>query len=101
MTARSRLLGAMTGFLTLMGTAYAQPNPQGMTTAPPTVSSGQPGTTGVGGGEPQVIDHTTGTPRPSHSDSGRTTNEGSPGSESTPGSAGQGNVHEPNPGAAK
>jgi hypothetical protein len=102
MPAEPKLLAAMTGILMLTGTAYAQPNPQaGTSTAAPAASSGEPSTVGAGGGEWQVIDHTAGPGRPSHADPGRTTNEGSPGSESTPGSAGQGNVHEPDPGAPK
>jgi hypothetical protein len=101
MPAGLKLLAAMAGILTVVGTANAQPNPQpGTSPAAPAGSSSQPGTGGLGG-EPQVIDHTTGSARPSHADPGRTTNEGSPGSEATPGSAGQGNVHEPHPGAPK
>jgi hypothetical protein len=102
MPAGPKLLAAMAGILTVMGTANAQPNAQpGTSTAAPAESSSRPATVGLGGGEPQVIDHTAGPARPNHADPGRTTNEGSPGSESTPGSAGQGNVHEPNPGAPK
>jgi hypothetical protein len=102
MPAGLKLFAAMAGILTVMGTANAQPNPQpGTSTAAPAGSSSRPGTVGLGSEEPQVIDHTIGPARPSHADPGRTTNEGSPGSESTPGSAGQGNVHEPNPGTPK
>jgi hypothetical protein len=101
MPAGLKLLAAMAGILMAMGTANAQPNPQpGTSTAAPAGPSSQPGTVGLGG-EPQVIDHTAGPARPSHADPGRTTNEGAPGSESTPGSAGQGNVHEPHLGAPK
>jgi hypothetical protein len=100
MPARSKLLAAMAGFL--IASAYAQPSPQtGTSTPAPTGTSNGASTVGLGSGEPQVIDHTAGPARPSHADPGRTTNEGSPGSESTPGSTGQGNVHEPNPGAPK
>ena len=102
MPARPRLFAAMAGFLTLMGSAYAQPNPQnGTSAAAPATTPSSSSTVGSGTRESQVIDHTAGSARPSHADPGRTTNEGSPGSEATPGSAGQGNVHEPPPGTPK
>jgi hypothetical protein len=102
MPARPRLLAAMASFFTLMAPAHAQPSPQtGAPAVAPTGPSSSASTAGSGGGESQVIDHTVGSARPSHADPGRTTNEGSPGSDSTPGSAGQGNVHEPHPGTPK
>jgi hypothetical protein len=93
-----RLSIAAFATLASVGIVSAQPATSPGGSAPNTQSDKAPSDTQSGGREPQVIDqtgHQNGADRPTTADPGRTTNDGSPGSRATPGSAGQGNVSWP------